>query len=87
MGTADTLQQPALAQRWLTGSRVFLNLFWAVAIAGVLGWAWLNRDEGYLMAETGLGYWLGIGGGVMMVLLLTYSFRKRWRLLSKAFPI
>jgi len=32
--------------------------------------AWLNRDESYLTPESGLGYWLGIRGASLMLLLL-----------------
>lgn len=35
------------------------------------------RNDGYLSAEDGVGYWLGIGGGVLMLLLLVYPLRKR----------
>jgi hypothetical protein len=38
---------------------------------------WLRRDEEYLTPDHGLGYWLGICGSLMMLLLLMYSVRKR----------
>ena len=38
---------------------------------------WIRRNEEYLTPKYGLGYWLGIVGGVMMLLLLFYSYRKR----------
>lgn len=37
---------------------------------------WSLRDEHYLTAATGIGYWLGIIGGSMMLLLLLYPVRK-----------
>ncbi|MCP5040757.1 MAG: pyridine nucleotide-disulfide oxidoreductase [bacterium] len=40
-------------------------------------WGALTRGESDLTAEEGIGYWLGISGLTMMVLLLTYSLRKR----------
>jgi len=40
---------------------------------------WMNRDFSYLKAETGIGYALGIIGGVMMLVLLLYPARKRWK--------
>lgn len=43
----------------------------------LIGYAWLQRNEGYITAETGLGYWLGIAGGLMMLALLVYPLRKR----------
>jgi hypothetical protein len=38
---------------------------------------WLRHDEEFLTPDNGLGYWLGICGSLMMLLLLIYSFRKR----------
>ncbi|MDH5300854.1 MAG: hypothetical protein OEW58_05760 [Gammaproteobacteria bacterium] len=38
--------------------------------------AWLVKDYRFIDAEEGLGYWLGIGGGVLMLLLLLYPLRK-----------
>ncbi len=55
----------------IMGSLVITSLY--------LGWT--NRDEGYLTAESGLGYWLGIVGSLMMLLLLLYPLRKRARFL------
>lgn len=48
-------------------------------VALVLVWAWLLRDHRYLDAESGWGYALGITGGSLMLLLLLYPLRKRWR--------
>jgi len=38
---------------------------------------WQIRDEYYLSAESGVGYFLGIAGGVFMLMLLLYPLRKR----------
>ncbi|MCU7906654.1 MAG: transcriptional regulator [Candidatus Thiodiazotropha sp. (ex Epidulcina cf. delphinae)] len=40
---------------------------------------WLNRSEAVWTAEEGWGYWLGITGGSLMLLLLLYPMRKRIR--------
>jgi len=40
---------------------------------------WQNREFSYLDAESGVGYALGIIGGVMMLVLLLYPVRKKWR--------
>jgi hypothetical protein len=48
-----------------------------VCLALLIGWR--ERDEGYLTPETGLGYWLGVAGGLMMLALLYYSYRKRMK--------
>lgn len=40
---------------------------------------WQLRNEQYLTAEHGLGYYLGIVGGAMMLILFLYPLRKKWR--------
>lgn len=52
---------------------------WYTSIALVLAAGWAVRDHNYVVAETGIGYWLGILGGSMMLLLLVYPMRKRFR--------
>lgn len=44
---------------------------------------WLNRLEAAWIAEEGWGYWLGIVGGSMMLLLLLYPLRKRAHFMSR----
>jgi hypothetical protein len=51
----------------------------AVFAALLIGWS--QREEEYLVPASGLGYWLGIFGSLMMLLLLLYSMRKRLRAL------
>lgn len=45
----------------------------------LLFWGWQNRHDSNLTAETGLGYLLGIVGGSLMLLLLFYPLRKKFR--------
>jgi len=45
------------------------------------GLGWLFRDRELINPEDGLGYWLGIVGGSMMLVLLLYPLRKRIRAL------
>lgn len=47
----------------------------------VLGW--LLRDHGLITPDYGVGYWLGIVGGALMLLLLLYPLRKRMKLLHR----
>jgi hypothetical protein len=56
-------------------------IFAAVVLALALGW--YGRDSGLVDPEHGLGYWLGIIGGSMMLLLLAYPVRKRVKPRSK----
>jgi len=46
-----------------------------------LGIGWLLRGRNLINAEDGIGYWLGIIGGSMMLVLLLYPLRKRIRML------
>lgn len=43
--------------------------------------AWSLKDENLIRAKDGLGYWLGILGATLMLLLLVYPLRKRFRAL------
>ena len=52
-----------------------------LALVAFIVAGWLNRDEGYVTPETGLGYWLGIAGAGSMLLLLIYPLRKRLKIL------
>lgn len=44
---------------------------------------WLLRDSGLTTPDYGVGYWLGIVGGTLMLLLLLYPLRKRMKFLHK----
>ena len=64
-----------------------LNLFTLLGyglVVAVLVLAWTVRENRYIVAESGLGYALGIIGGSMMLLLLVYPLRKRrnWQFLG-----
>lgn len=50
-----------------------------LALAAAAGW--LLRDRLLVDPENGIGYWLGIIGGTMMLILLIYPLRKRIRFL------
>jgi hypothetical protein len=63
-------------------ARPFLQfgpIAFAVAITAIILLAWFERDEGHLTAESGVGYWLGIAGAAVMLLLVAYPLRKRFR--------
>ena len=57
-------------------SKVAPTLFGGATVA-VLWLGWINRDDNGLTPESGIGYWLGIVGGSLMLLLLLYPLRKR----------
>jgi hypothetical protein len=48
-----------------------------------IAFAWSTRDRNLLRAEDGLGYFLGIAGATLMLLLLVYPLRKRVRALNR----
>ena len=52
---------------------------WYAAIVLALAAGWAVRDYNYVVAESGIGYWLGIIGGSLMLMLLVYPMRKRFR--------
>ena len=63
------------ADRWLmAGPLIFSACLFAVVALG-----WFNRDQEYLIPDDGAGYWLGVVGSVLMLLLLLYPLRKRMR--------
>ena len=66
----------------VSGPLLFAIIVMTAAIIG-----WLNRDEGYLTPEEGIGYWLGIVGGSLMLLLLVYPLRKRLPSLRAMGPV
>jgi len=43
---------------------------------------WKNKQLSNLTPESGTGYWLGIIGGILMLLLLLYPLRKKVRFLN-----
>jgi hypothetical protein len=60
------------ADRWLrAGPLIFCACLFALLAIG-----WFNRDQEYLIPDDGAGYWLGVVGSVLMLLLLLYPLRK-----------
>lgn len=60
-------------RRW----RLKWPLVWTVVVVGLLTWGYHGHLERYITPQRGVGYWFGIAGGSMMILLLIYSARKR----------
>lgn len=71
---SSTLKQRYTAQL----HRVFVVIF-ASAWVALVTWGYSIKDEDYISASSGLGYYLGMTGGSMILLLLTYSLRKRFK--------
>jgi hypothetical protein len=51
-------------------------------VAALLCYGWTAHTERYITAKRGLGYALGIIGASLMLVVLVYSLRKRWRWLE-----
>lgn len=62
----------ALVARHVSPVRVF-----AAVVVAALAWGFTGHLNRYITPERGLGYWLGIVGGSMMLVLLMYPARKR----------
>ena len=52
-------------------------IIWTVIVTLLLVWGAHAHLERYITPQRGFGYWLGITGASMMLLLLLYSARKR----------
>lgn len=61
--------------------------FLLLSVTAVLYLYWLRRDDNYLTAENGAGYFLGIMGGSLMLALLLYPLSKRIKLLTRWIPV
>jgi hypothetical protein len=69
---------------WLVGA---IPLLFSAVIITILFLGWRNRENSYLSAADGLGYAMGITGGLLMLLLLLYPLRKSWRFMQGWGPI
>jgi len=72
----EKLQLPLL-------ERIAAPIF-TVVIAILLYWGWNNREEYLVTPEWGAGYWLGLIGGVIFLLIFIYPMRKKFRFLRNA---
>lgn len=79
----ETLGNEASVRRWQDRSGALTTYAWYLFVVGCLIWGWSLRDSGFTTPQNGLGYWLGIIGGSMMLIMLTYSLRKRIRALRR----
>jgi hypothetical protein len=70
-------QENSQANTWLSKVANWLNhmLLWAIVI-GLTGLGWKVANANYYKPGEGLGYNLGLVGGLMMLTLLLYSARK-----------
>lgn len=64
------------SRRW---AKMIFPTLTTIFVVVVLCVGWLGRDDNSLTPKTGIGYWLGIAGSLLMLLLLVYPLRKRIR--------
>ncbi|NNE63338.1 MAG: hypothetical protein HKN34_04590 [Gammaproteobacteria bacterium] len=55
------------------------SFVWYSLILLLLAAGWSAREQNYLVAESGIGYWFGIIGGSMLLLIYLYPLRKRFQ--------
>lgn len=55
----------------------------SIVVIAIILYGWYVAEDSYITPEEGVGYWLGIIGGMAMLLLLTYPLRKKWRPMRK----
>ena len=70
-------RQRSRATRWWKSSVTGYALLTVLVLAG-----YATRQWSPLSPESGMGYWLGIIGASMMLALLLYPLRKRFRILN-----
>ena len=76
---------PQSATKVVTGKsrRGSSELQWYVVLALYIVAGWLLRDFELITPEEGIGYWLGIIGGSVMLVLLLYPLRKRFKFMRR----
>lgn len=64
-------EAPAPSRRGSSG-----DVWVYLAISALVAGAWWISQQGWFKAGDDLGYWLGVAGGVLMLLLFSYPLRK-----------
>jgi len=82
----NSVESPILKNHPATTStfwRQLKNVVFFSFVTALIIYGWLTNLEDYITAEEGVGYWLGIVGGSLMLVLLLYPLRKRIKLLRR----
>lgn len=74
---APVAPRPAPASR-KSGGSIMPGLV-GLSVIALIAWGFIHRDDNWYTPEHGLGYWFGIAGSVLMLVLLVYPFRKRFK--------
>lgn len=78
---SDLARAPRFAHYVKRPLQRLMPIAFASCVVGALALGWLSREEQHLSPEEGAGYWLGIAGSSIMLLLLLYPLRKRFKAL------
>ena len=72
-------------RRQVSVTRTSYLVPWLVTfgVTGALIWGYIERNELGLTPAKGLGYWIGIIGGLVILATLAYPLRKHWRRLNQ----
>lgn len=76
-GAAAAFRAPGMSRERKRRPANLVPLAFGIAVVAVLWIGWLDRADNGLTPESGVGYWLGIAGSGLMLLLLLYPLRKR----------
>lgn len=74
----DAAAAAALEKERTFSSSLPVDVLVYLAIAALLLAVWQFSRMGYFQAGDDIGYWLGVAGGVMMLLLFSYPLRKHF---------
>jgi hypothetical protein len=86
------LENPAFATERKESRGFFVLSGWGTEFSAyillvlLITLGWLLRDRHFITPKDGTGYWLGIAGGTLMLLLLLYPLRKRMKILHRLGP-
>jgi hypothetical protein len=64
-------------------ARLFTDVSLYILLALLIVGAWRFSRMGYYRSGDDVGYWLGVAGGVMMLLLFSYPLRKYFRFMQR----
>lgn len=81
MATKAELLSVSAQQLRLTAGQAerLISLLVAAVVVAAVVYGWINREHLPFVPQHGFGYFLGIAGGSMMLILLAYPLRKRSR--------
>jgi hypothetical protein len=79
----DETTLDSIGSAWQRRAGLITTLGFTLFSLLLLYMGWLNYSQAVWTAESGWGYWFGIVGGSMMLLLLLYPMRKRFSFMSK----